>query len=100
VLLEFMGYCLSGISPAIGQKALIMLGAGSNGKSVFIDVLKHLAGKNNYSTLSMGKDINNTEQRQQLDGKLFNVSEEAPTNSMVDGSIFIEPGTVIKIPEA
>lgn len=88
VLLEFMGYSLSGMDASIGQKALILTGDGSNGKSVFMDVLKYLAGKENYSTLSMGYEINKLENRYQLDGKLFNVSEETPNNSMMDSTVF------------
>jgi len=88
VLIEYMGYSLSGIDASIGQKALILVGEGSNGKSVFLDVLKYLAGKDNYSTLSMGNEISRLENRYQLDGKLFNVSEETPSNSMVDNSVF------------
>lgn len=88
VLLEYMGYSLSGIDPSIGQKALILVGGGSNGKSVFMDVLKYLAGKGNYATLSMGNEISKLENRYQLDGKLFNISEETPTNAMVDSTVF------------
>lgn len=88
VLLEFMGYSLSGISPALGQKALVLVGNGSNGKSVFMDVLKYLAGQGNYSTLSMGHEINKLENRYQLDGKLFNISEETPNNAMMDSTVF------------
>ncbi len=88
LLLEYMAYSVSGMDAAIGQKALILTGEGSNGKSVFLDILKHLVGKLNYCTLSMGSELNKLENRYQLEGKLFNISEETPTNSMVDGSIF------------
>lgn len=88
VLIEFMGYSLVGVDPQLGQKALILYGGGSNGKSVFIEILRALAGQDNYSTLSMGSEVNKLENRYQLQGKLFNVSEETPTNAMVDSSIF------------
>jgi putative DNA primase/helicase len=88
VLVEFMGYSLTGIDPQLGQKALILYGGGSNGKSVFIEILRALAGQDNYSTLSMGNEVNKLENRYQLQGKLFNVSEETPTNAMVDSSVF------------
>lgn len=88
ILLEFMGYSVCNVDPLLGQKALILHGEGSNGKSVLIEVLRALAGKDNYSTLSMGNEINKLENRYQLSGKLFNISEETPTGSMVDSSVF------------
>lgn len=88
VLIEFMGYALAGVDPQLGQKALILYGDGSNGKSVFIEILRALAGDDNYSTLSMGNEVNKLENRYQLQGKLFNVSEETPTNAMVESSVF------------
>ena len=88
LLLEYMAYSISGMDAGIGQKALILTGEGSNGKSVFLDILKHLVGGDNYCTLSMGTEINKLENRYQLEGKLFNISEETPNNAMVEGSIF------------
>ena len=88
VLVEFMGYSLAGVDPQLGQKALILHGEGANGKSVFIEVLRALAGTDNYSTLSMGAEVNKLENRYQLQGKLFNVSEETPNNAMVESSVF------------
>ena len=88
VLVEFMGYSLAGVDPNLGQKALILYGDGSNGKSVLIEILRALAGADNYSTLSMGNEINKLENRYQLSGKLFNVSEETPTGAMVESSVF------------
>ena len=88
VLLEYMGYTLCGVDPNIGQKALILVGEGANGKSVLIDLLKHLAGDVAYSTLLMGREISKMENRSQLDGKLFNVSEEVPTTAMTESPLF------------
>jgi len=88
LLVEFMGYSLANVDPQLGQKALILYGDGSNGKSVFIEILRALAGTDNYSTLSMGSEVNKLENRYQLQGKLFNVSEETPNNAMVESSVF------------
>lgn len=88
VICQFMGYAISGIDPVIGQKALILYGNGSNGKSVLLEVFKMLAGKGNYSTVSMGADINKETGRYALSGKLFNVTEETPRDAMVDNTIF------------
>jgi putative DNA primase/helicase len=88
VICEFMGYSLSGIDPVIGQKALILYGNGSNGKSVLLEVFKMLAGKGNYSTVSMGNEINKETGRYALSGKLFNITEETPRDAMVDNTIF------------
>jgi len=94
VLEEFMGYCLTNDRPW-AQKSLVLVGGGANGKSTFMDVLKALAGEDdrspqnkNYSSLTID-DINKSEyNRQMLDGKLFNISEETPTKALVNNSLF------------
>lgn len=73
---EFIGYCLSN-DPLWKQKALILLGAGSNGKSTLINVLHRLAGKGNFSVVKVDR-FNEPTFVQQLDGKLFNISGETP----------------------
>lgn len=86
ILLEFMGYSISG-DDYWAHKCLVLEGTGSNGKSTFMNVLKHLAGDGNYSTLSL-KDLSSEYNRQTLDGKLFNISEETPSKSLIDSSLF------------
>lgn len=76
ILMEFGGYALSG-DDCKGAKALFLTGEGSNGKSTFVKVLKALAGKPNYQTISL-KDFSNMERRHALDGALFNIAEETP----------------------
>jgi putative DNA primase/helicase len=76
ILLEFGGYALSG-DDCKGAKALFLLGEGSNGKSTYVKVLKALAGRSNYQTISL-KDFSNMERRHALDGALFNIAEETP----------------------
>lgn len=87
ILLEYMAYCLSGLDPSWGEKAMILLGEGSNGKSVFMDVLRNLAGRNTYSSLTI-TDMHHEAHRFQLDGALFNISEETPSRSMLESSLF------------
>ena len=76
ILKEFGGYALSG-DDCKGAKALFLVGEGANGKSTFVKVLKALAGKDNYQTISL-RDFSNMERRHGLDGALFNIAEETP----------------------
>ena len=84
-LLEFSGYALAG-GPCTYQKALVLEGVGSNGKSTFIDVLKAVAGEKSYSALAFS-ELNEREARIALDGALFNITEETP-NKIWDSSTF------------
>lgn len=86
VLLEFCGYALSSDS-CWAQKALVLEGSGSNGKSTFMSVLRALAGKDNYASLTLS-DLRAEGNRQMLDGKLFNMAEETPSRSLMESSIF------------
>jgi putative DNA primase/helicase len=87
VLLEFVGFSVSNTDPALYEKCLILLGDGSNGKSVFIDVLKSLVGKKNYSALTLD-ELKKETNRAQLNNKLLNVAEETPYKGMTDSSVF------------
>lgn len=86
ILLEFMGYAFSNDDCWLA-KALILTGEGSNGKSTFLNVMKELAGKDNYSALNMG-EIKSEVNRQLMDGKLFNLAEETPKNALADSANF------------
>jgi P4 family phage/plasmid primase-like protien len=86
ILLEFAGYAFSNDTCWM-QKAIILTGTGSNGKSIFLNVLKSLAGVNNYGALNLA-ETNDATNRQLIEGKPFNVSEETPTKSLVDSSSF------------
>lgn len=88
ILIEFIGVTLMAVPNEIVQKALILEGDGSNGKSVLTDVLAALAGDGNWSAIKMGADIAKAEYRYQLAGKLCNISEETPQNALQDTSVF------------
>jgi P4 family phage/plasmid primase-like protien len=85
-LQEFMGYAIAS-GPCYGEKALIMYGGGSNGKSTFMNVLKDLAGKDNYSSLSLTALQSDTK-RYQIDGKLFNLGEETNVRALGESEVF------------
>ena len=82
---EYGGYCISGDVPRL-QKAMVLLGSGANGKSVFLDVLQAVAGKANYSTV-MARDLGHDTKRYSLVGKLFNVSEEVHRTAFTNTDI-------------
>lgn len=86
VLLQFMGYSLAN-DTCWAQKALVLTGEGSNGKSTFLDVLKALAGKNNYASINMAK-IDSDYNIATLDKRLFNISEETPPKAFIDNATF------------
>lgn len=98
ILEEFMGYCISGIPPSVYQKALILQGEGRNGKSVFLNTLRHLAGEGYYSAVPIG-ELTKAESRVALDGKLFNVVEELSEKDFKDSSFLknIATGDAVSI---
>lgn len=85
-LLRFGGYSISN-ADYIFHKCLLMVGGGANGKSTFMQTLQGIINEDSCSALSM-RDLSNEQQRANLRGKLVNISEETPTNSLGDSSIF------------
>lgn len=77
-LQEYLGYIIAG-GPCKFQKALLLLGEGSNGKSTFTNVVRWLTGKANCSLSS--KDLPDPQKRVSLMGKLANIAEENSKNS-------------------
>lgn len=86
VIIEFMGYALAN-GPCLAEKAMIMYGSGANGKSTFMDVLKGLAGRDNYASLSLTALAKDTK-RYMVDGKLFNIGEETNVRALGDSEVF------------
>jgi hypothetical protein len=78
ILMEYVGYAISN-DPVWEQKCLVLLGGGRNGKSTFIRAVKNLVGKNNYCALSID-GFNKEQHVADIEGKLFNISEETPHN--------------------
>lgn len=77
VLGEFFGSALIDNKQLKLEKALLLYGRGSNGKSVACDIMKSLFGEENFSTYSL-ESITNTNgySRAKLEGKLLNYASE------------------------
>ena len=86
-LVEFVAYSISGLPPAWGEKCLFLVGEGSNGKSVFIDTIRKVVGDKNTAALSLD-DLKNPNARADLFNKMINLSDETPTHSLMESSIF------------
>ena len=87
VLLEYMGYCISGTDPKLVQMCAILHGGGGNGKSVLLDVLRNLVGPANCSAVGM-KNIAKDTGRFPMMGRAINISDETPTNGFLESSDF------------
>lgn len=79
VLAEFIGYIFikHGSKALKEEKALILYGAGANGKSVFFEIINALLGTNNVSTYSLQSLTNiNGYYRAKLANRLVNYASE------------------------
>lgn len=99
VLKEFGGYSISGDSYWM-HKALVLIGGGRNGKSVYMETLGKVVGESNHAAVSM-KDLNQNTMRFLLVNKLFNYSEESSVSSLVEGELFktLTGGGVMSVKE-
>lgn len=78
VLKEFMGYCL--ISEPNFEKTLMLIGYGANGKSVVLNVLRGVLGKNNCVSLPL-EEFKNGYYLAELSQKMVNISTESSSKS-------------------
>ncbi|MFA6129765.1 MAG: phage/plasmid primase, P4 family [Candidatus Omnitrophota bacterium] len=84
-LQEFFGLCFT--KETKYEKALFCLGEGANGKSVILNTLGTLIGKDNYSAIPL-EQFSNLHYLANLFGRLVNISIETNANSTVYDSIF------------
>ncbi len=79
-ILEWFGYCLI---PDISQhKFLWLVGSGGNGKSLFLNTLAALVGKDNVS-YAMLERMGRPSVRADLQGKLCNISHEMSSDATI-----------------
>ena len=74
---EILGYCLTLETRA--HKAFLLFGGGSNGKSIFCEVLRQLCGEENVSSVSLN-ELGNSFARLDLVDKTVNLVTETEVN--------------------
>jgi len=82
VLAEYSSYCLTKHMKL--EKMLVLYGSGSNGKSVFLDILEAIFGKENVSNVALSDLTNDAEKRCAIENKRVNISFES--NKDIDTS--------------
>lgn len=82
---EMLGYFLLG--DCRYQKAFILLGQGSNGKSAFLKLIENWLGKNNISELSLSQ-LNEKFKTAELVGKIANIGDDIDKSMLKDTSVF------------
>lgn len=86
ILNEFLGYVLFSDRNWIA-KALMLIGSGGNGKSVYIDVVKAIVGDDNCTSIRM-EQLNHEYSVASLDNKLLNACGEVSYKALRDTSGF------------
>lgn len=85
ILQEFAGYCL--MKSCSHEKALFLLGSGSNGKSTFTETIMAVFGQENCSSVSL-QNMANPVLRCDLINKYINIDSDLPKNAMDFEEIF------------
>lgn len=86
IIQELFGYCLLRDMPI--QKAFLFVGAGANGKSTLINVLKAFLGQDNVTGLPLQKLEEDRFSAAQLYGKLANVYADLPSQALMKTAVF------------
>lgn len=86
LLEEFGGYILSGDVPW-AQKALLLLGEGENGKSIYSEIIAEIVGKDFRSVIPTS-ELGSEYHRYNLVRSLFNYSEETSYKALTDSAVF------------
>lgn len=85
LLEEATGYCMFRRNEL--GKAFILTGTGSNGKSTFLNMLRHMLGKRNISSLDL-KKLSDRFSTVMLFGKVANIGDDISDEFVMDSSMF------------
>ncbi len=83
---EIMGACL--LYEKCMQYLVVFLGSGSNGKSLLASVIKHMLGDCNVSAIALDRLSGDKFSKQNLDGKLLNISSETKSEKIYSTADF------------
>jgi putative DNA primase/helicase len=70
------------------QKAILLVGEGANGKSVFLALIRCFLGRNNTSAMSLQRMESDRFATGVLVGKLANVCADLPSEALTSSSVF------------
>lgn len=87
LLEEMIGSCFYRSNKLAGGKAFILTGNKSNGKSTFLDIIKNLMGKTNYSALDLN-ELGDRFNKAIPFGKLVNIGDDIGDKFIDDSSVF------------
>lgn len=80
ILCEYMAYCISDIDPRVMEQMLFLEGQGSNGKSVYLDVMKWIVGEEHFGALSLDA-MQKPENLYDIVNKTVNLCDEIDKNT-------------------
>ena len=83
---ELMGYCL--IPTTCFEKAFMLVGAGRNGKSVFLNLLTRLIGKEHIANETLQDLAGNRFRKAELANKLVNIFADLSASAVEDSGYF------------
>lgn len=75
LLAEYIGYCFTRDLKL--ERMLVAYGSGSNGKSLTLDIIERLVGRDNVSNVSLSALTTDPEQLSLIENKLVNISHES-----------------------
>lgn len=87
LLEEMAGSCLYRENTLAGGKAFILTGAGANGKSTYLDMLKNMLGEYNISSLDL-KELSEKFQNAEICGKLANIGDDIDSEYISNAAVF------------
>lgn len=87
LLEEMAGSCLYRENTLAGGKAFILTGAGANGKSTFLEMIKNMLGEYNISSLDL-KELSEKFQNAEICGKLANIGDDIDSEYISNAAVF------------